>query len=570
MSSLVAALDSFTPKQLGENMHSEYGWSHDLKEEILQVFFQLTRTSEKSTMESLAQRFQNLVSRVNASSNTHEAHLIYTLQRMAVQTRDIVAGKGEYRLGWYLINAFDKAGQGETARKMIYYSVHPLPVDTEGETKIDVHPYGSWKDIKYMWCQFTWSQETQDFMIKLVNDQVRKEQSLLKEGKAPESLVGRWVPRAKSKFGPMFGPLAKDYYSCYLETAKSPAAKEGAKRKAYGSYRTLIATLNKALNTPQINMCGKTWSDIDYDKDVTSVTLSRSSKAFRNKTKTGEQRSTDEDRIQAATKYESWLASKVKSGETVKGSRVGINDLVNQAIKNGYCADQSEKNRINLQWKDGEDKIGNLGNIVAMVDTSGSMDGDPMNAAIGMGIRVAEKSSLGKRVMSFSATPRWCVLPEEDDFCRDAYTIRGINDWGMNTNFTAALKLMLDACVSAKLTSEQVGDLVLAVFSDMQIDYQGNESLTDSMWQHMEKTYAAYGYTKVPHILFWNLRSTSGFPSLSSQKNATMFSGFSPALLNLFCEKGVDGLRECTPMTQLMEILDHPRYKIFSPESAEV
>ena len=61
MSSLVAALDTFTPKQLGENMHSEYGWSYDLKEEILQVFFQLTRTSDNSTMESLAQRFQNLV-----------------------------------------------------------------------------------------------------------------------------------------------------------------------------------------------------------------------------------------------------------------------------------------------------------------------------------------------------------------------------------------------------------------------------------------------------------------------------------------------------------------------------
>ena len=414
MSSLVAALDSFTPKQLGENMHSEYGWSHDLKEEILQVFFQLTRTSDNSKMEGLAQRFQNLVSRVNASSNTHEAHLIYTLQRMAVQTRDVVAGKGEYRLGWFLINAFDKAGLGETARKMIYYSVHSLPVDTEGESKMDVHPYGSWKDIKYMWCQFTWSQETSDFMIKLVNDQVRKEQSLLKEGKAPESLVGRWAPRAKSKFGAMFGPLAKEYYSGYLETAKTPAALEGAKRKAYGEYRKLLATLNKAVNTPQINMCGKTWSDIDYDKDVTSVTLSRSSKAFRNKTKTGEQRSTDEDRIKAAAKYEAWLASKVKNGQTVKGSRVGVNDLVKQAYNPGG---QSEIDRINLQWMDGLDKIGNLGNMVAMVDTSGSMSGDPMDAAIGLGIRVAEKSALGKRVMSFSATPRWCQLPEDDNFC---------------------------------------------------------------------------------------------------------------------------------------------------------
>jgi hypothetical protein len=487
---------------------------------------------------------------------------------MAVQTRDIVAGKGEYSLGWHLINAFDQAGLGDTARKMIYYSVHPLPQDSTSEANMDVHPYGSWKDIKYMYCGFNWSKETMIFMIKLVNDQVRKEEMLLKEGRSPESLVARWVPRAKSQFGAMFSTLAKEYYSGYLETAMNPTSLEGAKRKAYSNYRKLVATLNKSLKTPQINMCGGTWSDIDYDKDVTSVTLSRSSKAFRNKTNTNEQRSTDEDRIQGAANYEAWLASKVKSGKTVKGSRVGLNDLVKQGCQ---CHnEQSEIDRINLQWKDGEYKIGNLGNIIAMVDTSGSMDGDPMHAAIGLGLRVAEKSSLGKRVMSFSATPRWCQLPEDDNFCRDVQTIRGIDDWGMNTNFTAALKLMLDASVNAKLTSDQVGDLVLAVFSDMQIDYQGNESLTDSMWEHIEKMYSAYGYTKVPHILFWNLRSTTGFPSLSGQKNATMFSGFSPVLLNLFCEKGIDGLRECTPMSQLMEVLDHPRYKIFSPESAEV
>ena len=95
-------------------------------------------------------------------------------------------------------------------------------------------------------------------------------------------------------------------------------------------------------------MCGKTWSDIDYDKDVTSVTLSRSSKAFRNKTKTGEQRSTDEDRIKAAAKYEAWLASKVTNGQTVKGSRVGVNDLVKQAYNPGGQSEIEATENLNL------------------------------------------------------------------------------------------------------------------------------------------------------------------------------------------------------------------------------
>jgi len=585
MSTLVAALDNFTPKQLGENMHCEHGWSHDLKEEIVQIFFQLTRTSDKSIMENLAARFQSLISRCASTSVSRDAQLIWTLQRLAAQTRDLVDGKGEYRLGWYLINAFDKAGQNDTARRLIYYSVHPLPVDkiTEftGKT-LEAHPYGSWKDIKYLWSQFDWSQETSDFMINLVNTQLSSDLNAVQSKEGTPTLCGRWVPRESSQFRKMFRVLAQNYFADWIDVARNAGISEegryssinsrveAAKRKAYREYRGIISTLNKALKTPQVNMCGKSWADIDYDKDVTSVTLSRSSKAFRNKDKKGQQRSEDPDRIQAALNYENWLASKVSKGETVKGARVGLNDLVSQALQNSYnSTDVSEKNRLNLQWKDGADKIGQLGNIVAMCDTSGSMDGDPMNAAIGLALRVAEKSALGKRVMSFSATPRWQILPEDDDFVRDCLAIRGIDDWGMNTNFTAALKLILDSCVAAKLSNDQVGDIVLAVFSDMQIDSQGNESLTQSMWDHIQSLYAANGYTKVPHILFWNLRSTSGFPVMSTQLNATMFSGFSPALLNIFCEKGMDGIRECTPFSQMTELLDNARYSMFSPSFHE-
>ena len=37
-------------------------------------------------------------------------------------------------------------------------------------------------------------------------------------------------------------------------------------------------------------------------------------------------------------------------------------------------------------------------------------------------------------------------------------------------------------------------------------------------------------------------------------------SGFSPALLNVFCEKGVEGLREYTPFNTLIESLKNERY----------
>ena len=45
MSSLVSAMDKHTPKQIGENVHVEYAWSHDLDEKITQLFFQLVRSN---------------------------------------------------------------------------------------------------------------------------------------------------------------------------------------------------------------------------------------------------------------------------------------------------------------------------------------------------------------------------------------------------------------------------------------------------------------------------------------------------------------------------------------------
>ena len=44
---------------------------------------------------------------------------------------------------------------------------------------------------------------------------------------------------------------------------------------------------------------------------------------------------------------------------------------------------------------------------------------------------------------------------------------------------------------------------------------------------------------------------------------ASMFAGFSPALLNMFCERGVDGLKEMTPWKMLNETLNHARYRNF-------
>jgi hypothetical protein len=221
-------------------------------------------------------------------------------------------------------------------------------------------------------------------------------------------------------------------------------------------------------------------------------------------------------------------------------------------------------------------KIGNIGNMVAMVDQSGSMsfDGvDPYYAAIGLGVAISEKSALGPRIMTFEAEPKWISLDGYGSFCSKIRMIMK-NDYltETGTDFFKALNLILDSCIKANLTNDIVSNMVLVILSDMQIDKadesfqmnRGEDGLT--MQERIDAKYRAAGYDKSPHILFWNLRSTDGFPTVSSTKNCSMLSGFSPVLLNVFCQKGFDMLSGMTPWNLLVDSLSNPRYNVIDTE----
>jgi hypothetical protein len=101
----------------------------------------------------------------------------------------------------------------------------------------------------------------------------------------------------------------------------------------------------------------------------------------------------------------------------------------------------------------------------------------------------------------------------------------------------------------------------------MQID-AGDNCDKKALYETVKDKYAAAGMRlygqpfKPPHILFWNLSSTSGFPSLSNEPNVSMMSGFSPVLLNQFCEQGMDAFQSCTPWSVMEKGLENERYKI--------
>jgi hypothetical protein len=386
-------------------------------------------------------------------------------------------------------------------------------------------------------------------------------------------LAAKWAPREKSQFGDLFNELAFKYFYEYIHTANSDTSRKNAIIKAKMDFRKLISSLNKKLETVQIKQCGLLWSEIDPSKQ-TSITMHKQKRAFLNVDKKGQQRHELADRIICSNKFQEFAQKAVKGEVEIKGKRIGLNDFTKEAldlIPSGQI-NSDVAAILNAQWIDNTKQTGALGKMIAMVDVSGSMTGDPMNAAIALGIRVAEKSMLGKRILTFSASPSWVNLSGQDTFVEMVQTVAKAN-WGMNTNFAAALNMILDAIILQKLKPEDVEDMVLAIFSDMQMDSADRDSM--SLMDSIERQYADAGQRlwgkpfKPPHILFWNLRSGSGFPTLSTQKNCSMMSGFSPALLNIFCEEGLEALQSCTPWSLFVKTLDNERYKILDQHIRE-
>jgi len=572
MAALIQELDTYTPKQIGENGHAEYSWSNDVRERIVQFHFQLTRTNDTSKLETeLKNILTTLKYQYNYNLNDQVTReYIIMMYQMIGHTRDIIEGKGEYNLTYMMIDVWYGFFP-----ELALFAVRCL-VEVDNENK--EHPYGSWKDIKYLCNNYKGykGHPVYVYAFKLMNEQLKKD--LASDGNI--SLAAKWIPREKSsKFGWMYEDLATQYFSSYLTTARTPEAHKKAVLKCKMDYRKLLSDLNRKLDTLQIKQCNQSWSSIDFNH-VTSISMTKQKSAFMNIDKKGNVRKPDDDRVKCAVNFKNYLDDAKEGKVEVKGKRVGLNDFTKEALKIAGITNVIEsqiqlKDLLNMQWKDNATQNGQLGNMIAMVDVSGSMEGDPMHAAIALGIRIAEKSKLGKRVMTFSSAPTWVNLDDCDNFV-DMVDKVSKAPWGMNTNFHAALDMILHAIVSANLPPEEVQDMVMVILSDMQMD-EADRTSKVVLYEKMKQKYEAAGlrspYKKEyrpPHILFWNLRSTNGFPTLSSQPNVSMMSGFSPVLLNQFCEKGLDALQSATPWSIIQSMLSNKRYDVMRVKACEV
>ena len=514
-------------------------------------------------------------------------------------TRDCVKGKGERDLAYALLIAkyeYERDRNGGSTGQPCLNLVNTVRFWATGKVtggiEIGDHqntyspPPGSWKDVLGLchfirdWCGGTLTPEYNVIirdLLRVMAIQIHKDTT-----SENPSLAAKWAPRESSKKQRwLFYRFVRAFTPSLGSPSQTPV-RDPKFMSACKTVRMTLSSLNKAIKTLEVNQCGGTWSEID-PKTIPSIALQKQKTALLNlpgKKNKGEGeeegiRSTDPDRMICAQNIREYTQKAVKGedGAEIKAQRTSLYDLVRDAV-NGRNMTFDQQLLLEEQWRNnGKQVKAGLPPMIPMVDVSGSMTCDkctPLYYALGLGLRASEKThpAFRNRILTFSRDPAWVRLnepPTRSDPDHAGSFIHRIYDlrravWGMNTDFFKAMKMILDTLVKNSVPPEDAKNLVLAVFSDMQIDAAKTRSGTpQAMHSRIKDLYAKHGY-EPPHVLYWNLRTTDGFPSVTTEKNVTMLSGFSPVLLNVLESKGMSALAEYTPYRMLSEMLESPRF----------
>ncbi|CAI0457902.1 unnamed protein product [Linum tenue] len=330
--------------------------------------------------------------------------------------------------------------------------------------------------------------------------------------------------------------------------------------------KQVLVPLRRAIKLPEVYMSARQWRNLPYDR-VPSVAMKNYKGHF-----------VKHDGKRFNKYLEDAAQGKVKIAAGALLPHEIIADVKSSSADGGKVAE--------LQWaRMVEDmaKIGKLNDCIAVCDVSGSMFGEPMEVCVALGLLISELSEepwKGK-VITFHQDPRLNVvegksLLEKTEFIRKM-------DWGGSTDFQKVFDRILEAAVENGASEEQMVRKVF-VFSDMEFnmasghyhygsygcgsrgygygygDDSGDDDSSDENYgeedgegeeedqrpvegwetdyEAIQRKFKEKGFSRVPEIVFWNLRDSSATPVKATQSGVALVSGYSKNLVKLFMEEG--------------------------------
>lgn len=431
--------------------------------------------------------------------------------KLALYGRDVRGGQGERRffriiLHWMALN-------------------HPSFVE---RNLINVIEFGRWDDLfiifdgdiliedSYTPIRADLKEITADFIL-----------SALKKG---DKLCAKWMPRENKKNG----HIAK-----YLREQWKLTPKQ---------YRQLLAGNTEVVENL---MCKNDWKNINYEH-VPSVAMNKYKTAFYKHDLDGMTNYVDavkkgEKKINSSVLYPSDIVKTIMPTVHSHYSYSNTYGIYENTVI--VTAGKELQDVAQIQWDALPNYVREGESFIPVVDTSGSMSGEPMINAVSLGLYLAERNvgPFKDAFITFSEKPELQVTKGtlHDRICQ----ISGAN-WGGNTDLEAVFDLIITKAIESNVPQSDMPKNII-ILSDMQFDQA--VKVNNSALEMIKDKYRQAGY-EIPKIVFWNLRNSYGVPTKSTEVGTILVSGYSPSMMKeLFSAQ--------TPIEMVMRIINSERYE---------
>ena len=330
---------------------------------------------------------------------------------------------------------------------------------------------------------------------------------------------------------------------------------------SHKQYRKTLSILRERINVLERLMSEGRWDEIEFDKIP-----SKAGMKYKNAFARHDLERAKNENVQTYADFAKDNTKKVNAKALYPYECVheALNIMGNQqgwSSRGRHVAlDDTQRLMTNKYWDNLADYFnGATFNGIALVDTSGSMSGTPIEVAISLGLYCAEKNqgAFANHFISFESNPHW-IETSGVDFCDKVYRITGA-EWGGSTNVEAAMDLILNVAKQNGCSQDEIPQN-LVIISDMEFNYcvtsnnYGRGNVNDTLFEKIAAKYRANGY-EMPHVIFWNVNARQANIPMLGNGNVSFVSGFSPSIFETI-------LSGKTGYELMMEKLDSERYAV--------
>lgn len=533
-------------------------------------YFHCTRSNIIDIVD-IADYFEMLIEFILKKIKNENGVYIYyllCLYKMIGQTRDIYFGKGERDISYMML--------------CVWYKYFPnlalYAFRTFTEKINDNNPYGCWSDVKYF-CDFVrkytsfsiieketimqhvisymlyqfdrdkllWNEKIIDYLKKILGQP--KLLTHRPDARNYISNVAKWIPRESGKYGWLYKKIAIHWNEIHNPHVFIESNCKKQENKCNMIFRKEVVRLSKEINNVQTKQCENDWKNIEPDK-LTITTLFKNKLAF---TKFDNYLYSsipkDADRIETTfnfkdyffnngepTKFNNHKSTHLSLGFFVKQ---GIN-LLSKIYTDAVC---SQIEFLNKSWKKNVlgqfKKVFGITNMLPIADISKDISNDACNNSIGLGILIAQVSSLHRLILSEQKC--YCITVLYDaNFSEILREVMEYSKSSAGLNIENTINIL-------KQGQELLDKLIFHIFI----------SDSPTIIQHQDKFLEDTNY--FVQLIFWNMETVMKYEicNIELNTNALYLSGSSPSLLYYINNKK---FVKMDSFEYIGEILNTPRY----------